>query len=303
MDSIESVIKDWNDKTIDFNLFRKKIALHLDIKDDVLKLIDKNYISLNDVSDRLKADRDVVLKAISQNGDNLLFANKKFLADREIVLAAMKKTGYLSNNIFEKLSTVLKNDDEIVHMTLKHSPECLVHLTEKYSNNKELLLRLKVWQLEGYSDRLKNDRDVVLMTVKANGLNLKYASKEMQDDYEVVLTAVKNHGKSLEFASSRLRNDKKVIKTAIKNNITAVYYMAEEAKDNKQIILSILQKDGQYFHLASERLRKDFKVIRTALAHSVDGLVIPFLCHDILEHMGYGNPIDHFMPKKHVNTK
>lgn len=298
MESIESIIRDWRDKVIDFNLFKKKMSLHLDIKEDVLKLIDKNYISLNDVSDRLKNDRDVVLKAISKNGDNLLFANKKFLADKEVVLIAMKKTGERCNHIFEKISTALKNDDELVHMALKYSPECLVHLTEKYSDNKELLINLKVWRLEGYSDRLRNDRDIVLMTVKFNGLNLKYASRDLQDDYEIVLASVKNEGKALEFASSRLRSDKKIVKCAIKNDCAAVYYMSEDARNNKEIILYVLEKDGQYFHLASDTLKKDFKVIRTALMHTVEGFVIPFLCPDILEHMGYGASIDHFIHKK-----
>jgi hypothetical protein len=298
MESIESIIRDWRDKIIDFNLFKKKMSLHLDIKEDVLKLIDKNYISLNDVSDRLKTDRDVVLKAISKNGDNLLFANKKFLADKEMVLIAMKKTSGRCSHIFEKISTALKNDDELVHMALKHCPECLIHLTEKYSDNKNLLLSLKVSKLEGYSDRLRNDREVVLMTVKCDGTNLKYASKELQDDAEVVLAAVKNDGKALEFASLRLKNDKKIVKSAIKNECAAVYYLSDEARDNKDIILYILEKDGQYFHLASERLKKDFKVIRTALMHTVEGFVLPFLCPDILEHMGYGDSIDYFIHKK-----
>lgn len=301
MESIESIIKDWRDKIIDFNLFKKKLSMHLDIKEDVLKLIDKNYISLNDVSDRLKNDRDVVLKAIFKNGDNILFANKKFLADKEVVLVAMKKTGEHCNHIFEKISTALKNDDELVHMALKYSPECLINLTEKYSDNKELLLSLKASHLDGYSDRLRNDRDVVLMTVKLNGLNLKYASRDLQDDYDVVLAAVKNDGKALEFASSRLKSDKKIVKCAIKNDCAAVYHMSEAARNNKEIIISVLEKDGQYFHLASDTLKKDFKVIRTALLHTVEGFVIPFLCPDILDHIGYGNPIDHFIQKKKIN--
>jgi uncharacterized pyridoxamine 5'-phosphate oxidase family protein len=297
METIDNIIQDWKNRVIDFNLFKKKLSTHLDIKDDVLVLIDENYISLNDVSERLKNDRDVVLKAISKHGDNILFANKKFLADKVVVLAAMKKTGERCNHIFEKISTALKNDDELVNMTLKNSPECLIHLTEKYSDNKELLLKLKVSMLEGYSDRLKNDHDVVLMTVKRNGFNLKHASKELQDNYDIVLAAVNKNGKALEFASSRLRSDKRIVKKAINNDPMAVYYMSEDARDNKSIILYILKKDGQYFHLASDKLKRDFEVIRTALLHTVEGFVIPFLCPDILEHMGYGDALYNFMPK------
>lgn len=297
MESIEHIIHDWKEKVIDFNLFRKKLLTHLDIKEDVMLLIEENYITLNDVSERLKNDRDVVLKAISKHSDNILYANKKFLGDKPLVLAAMKKAGENCSKIFEKLSTSLKNDDELVHMGLKYAPECLIYLTEKYSNNKELLMKLKVNRLEGYSDRLKNDRDVVLMTVKLDGLNLKHASKELQDDYEIVLAAVRNDGRALEFASLRLRSDKKIVKSAIHNNIAAVYCMSEEARDNKNIMLYILKKDGQYFHLASHKLRKDFKVIRTALTNTVEGFVIPFLCKDIANNMGYGSAIEHFTPK------
>lgn len=105
------------------------------------------------------------------------------------------------------------------------------------------------------------------------------------------------NGKALEFASARLRSDKRIVKKAVSNDPTAVYYMSEDARDNKSIILYILKKDGQYFHLASDKLRRDFEVIRTALLHTVERFVIPFLCPDILEHVGWGDALYNFMPK------
>lgn len=51
METIDNIIQDWKNRVIDFNIFKKKLSTHLDIKDDVLVPIDENYISLNDVTD------------------------------------------------------------------------------------------------------------------------------------------------------------------------------------------------------------------------------------------------------------
>lgn len=50
-------------------------------------------------------------------------------------------------------------------------------------------------------------REEVLVAVKANGCNLRYASEELQGDRDVVLEAVKKDGWALEYASEELRRE------------------------------------------------------------------------------------------------
>jgi hypothetical protein len=48
---------------------------------------------------------------------------------------------------------------------------------------------------------LKNDKDVVVASVKIHGENLEYASERLKNDKEVVIEAVKNNGKAFIHAS------------------------------------------------------------------------------------------------------
>lgn len=51
------------------------------------------------------------------------------------------------------------------------------------------------------------------------------------------------------------------------------------------------------FNLFKKKLSTHLDIIRTALLHTVERFVIPFLCPDILEHVGWGDALYNFMPK------
>ena len=59
--------------------------------------------------------------------------------------------------------------------------------------------------LEYASDRLKNNKEIVLEAVKQNGLALEYASDRLKNNEEIVVTAIKQYESALQFASYRLR--------------------------------------------------------------------------------------------------
>jgi hypothetical protein len=55
------------------------------------------------------------------------------------------------------------------------------------------------------SQRLQQDREVMLAAVKTYGAALKYGGEDLQMDVGVVLEAVTQDGSALRFASSRIR--------------------------------------------------------------------------------------------------
>ena len=57
-----------------------------------------------------------------------------------------------------------------------------------------------------------NVRDLVLETVKTNGIALAHASEEIQNDREVVSDAVKQDWEAWYYASEKLRADPKIRK-------------------------------------------------------------------------------------------
>ena len=55
-------------------------------------------------------------------------------------------------------------------------------------------------------DNFRDDKDVVLEAVKANGYALQHASDSLKDDKEIVLQAVKQDGRSLRCASESIKS-------------------------------------------------------------------------------------------------
>lgn len=59
--------------------------------------------------------------------------------------------------------------------------------------------------------KLRRDRDVVLKSVKNNGINIKHALHILKDDKEIALAAVKDIPNAFVHISERLKNTKEII--------------------------------------------------------------------------------------------
>ena len=91
------------------------------------------------------------------------------------------------------------------------------------------------WVYAYASDKLHDDRDLMLEAVKIDGQSLYYASENLRDDKEVVLEAVKNKGLIYKYASLRLRNDKEIAITAIKQSSMVIPFISESIKEDEEI--------------------------------------------------------------------
>ena len=85
--------------------------------------------------------------------------------------------------------------------------------------------------LEDHPD-IRKGSDVMIAfsgTVKIDGQELYYASKQLRDDYDVVLEAVKNKGLILKYASKRLRANRDIAEAAVASDKRALEYISDEA--------------------------------------------------------------------------
>ena len=105
---------------------------------------------------------------------------------------------------------------------MEEEKEYKIEDAESNADNKEFMLQaLKdkaSWVLAYCSDKLFEDKELMLEAVKQNGQLLYYISEELRDDKEIVLEAVKNKGIILKYASKRLRNNKEIGLAAIKQD-------------------------------------------------------------------------------------
>lgn len=142
---------------------------------------------------------------------------------------------------------------------------------DNVKNNKFLVLvavKQNGLALYSASYELKNDKEVVLAAVTQDGMSLEYASFKLQNDKEIVLVAVSQYCYALEYASDELQKDKEIVLAAIEQNGNALQYASDELRNNKEIVLVAVNQVGDALYFASEELRNDREVVLTAIKKS-----------------------------------
>jgi hypothetical protein len=120
-------------------------------------------------------------------------------------------------------------------------------------------------------DHLKNNREIVLETVRRSGFILRDVPEEFKHDREIVLAAVRSYGEALEYAYSEFRDDEEIVREAIKNNKSKVDILScvsPRLRDNKEIVLMAAKNKGFNLANVSERLRDDKEVVLEAVRNN-----------------------------------
>ena len=119
----------------------------------------------------------------------------------------------------------------------------------------------------------KDNKEIVLATMKFNGHLLQEASLRLKDDKEVVLAAIRDKAYTLNYASARLRDDKEVVLAAVKTHTWSLNKASSRLKDDKEVVLTSVRGNGMSLKFASARLKDDKEVVEAALAsnfHSIE---------------------------------
>ena len=116
---------------------------------------------LKDVSERLRAEKDVVTAAVGSDWNALGYASEELRGDRDVVLTAVGHDGYA----LQFASEELKDDKEIVLSAIA-----------TYEGD----------VLEYASERLKDDKETVLAAVKRCGDSIGFASERLRHDGDVI---------------------------------------------------------------------------------------------------------------------
>lgn len=124
---------------------------------------------------------------------------------------------------------------------------------------------------------LRNDKEIVLAAVKADGSVLRYASENLRSDREVVLVAAQTAGLEALRDTSNLefRSDREIVLTAARNYPDALRLASSELQSDKELVLSVLKSgkwpnEGYSFEKSvPEDLRNDKEVALEAIMAGV----------------------------------
>lgn len=119
------------------------------------------------------------------------------------------------------------------------------------------------------SFRSRDDLGVVLAGMKVGGgLAIRYASERLRDDRELVMAAVSQHHEALKYASERLRDDRELILAAVSHHWNALKYASERLKDDREVVLAAVSQEGEAIRFAGERILSDYQVVLRAISQS-----------------------------------
>src|SRR4030043_2044748 len=65
--------------------------------------------------------------------------------------------------------------------------------------------------LEYASFKIRNNKSMVLKSIRLRASELKYASPKLKNNRDIILEAVRKSGKSLKYASENLKNDREIV--------------------------------------------------------------------------------------------
>jgi serine/threonine protein kinase len=140
--------------------------------------------------------------------------------------------------------------------------------SEDDRNDKSLVLnsvKVLAQTLHFASLELKNDLEIVMAAVSQDGMCLKWASGNLRKTFDVVHAAVSQNGRSLEFAPSYQNNMTICIK-AVRNTRWALKFVSPEMKNNQEIVKIAIRQNGRSLKYASNEIKNDKKFILEAIA-------------------------------------
>lgn len=86
------------------------------------------------------------------------------------------------------------------------------------------------------SQKLRNNKNIVLTAVKQNGNALQYVYIELWYDVEVAFNAVSSCGLALKYASQKFKNNRRIVQKAVEENPNAIMYASKDLQLDKQFL-------------------------------------------------------------------
>ena len=195
-------------------------------------------------------EEDLCIVAVLQNGMALRYIVNQTL---DICLAAVAQNGAAFQYVKEEFRT-----PEIYRIALSSCGRMLRHISPKDQTEELCLLATKEnpYNLRYVSKRLL--KDVTIKTITNDGFAIKYIPTPNEDDedefrfyMELVKLSVKQNGMALKFIPKEYQTPS-VCKIAIENNPEAFQYVADQTLD---VCLTAVKMDGKLISIVHDKYK------------------------------------------------
>lgn len=243
-------------------------------KEIVKAAVNNDSYSIVYAGDKFKLNRNYVLNAVKkyQTEYSVMDENVRFYIspkisnlikyhknDTEIVYEMAKCQGRAFSELITQMDKSFLKNNELIKMIVKNNPCAYADLLPEQRSDIEIATiavtnGLSVLSLD---EKFHNNRDLILLSVKKEGLFLKYY-KEFQDDEEIVLEAVRQNPLALEYASTRMRSNKKIAEEAIKQDNEAYLYISDDLELDNNFTYKMLAVNPYVIYYAPSHIQRNF---------------------------------------------
>mmetsp|Transcript_4610 Transcript_4610/g.17401 ORF Transcript_4610/g.17401 Transcript_4610/m.17401 type:complete len:585 (-) Transcript_4610:147-1901(-) len=168
---------------------------------------------------------------------------------------------------FEQFSSVIK----LIKSSWKL--DSIIQNAPCFSFDKELVLlsmKRNALNLQWASEKLRNDPLVVRYAVSLEGAALRYASRDLRGDRETVLIALREMGMALQYATHELRSDRELVIAAVRMHPKALRYASRDLLSDPDVLLAAGSSVfGEYL---PQMLSESRKFIRLAISRNINAL-------------------------------
>jgi hypothetical protein len=248
-------------KYIDYEILLNMYSHFKNDKEIILKLLKKTFFDVNTLYEiyyNFQNDKEIILALLEINNyHNFNFKLKMSIDNINIILKYVEKNGIKYINIPE----IFKENIDILLESIKTYPLAILHTSINIKNDKNniikifncinanKLLKRKYKILKYLSNELRNDEEIVYLSIINNIHNFKYANKELQNNKDFILKIIKYNGLVLQYASKKIKNDKEIVLEAFKNNKYSLNYASKKLKYNKQFLIDYYKNYDIYLYL------------------------------------------------------
>lgn len=252
--------------SVEYNLSDEK-ELHYEMgtkeKYDYFTFYDSNHKADNDLSKlskKMYLKDDFIVKQIKKNSSFFKDLDIKYRGERNIALEAVVIDGLL----LEYISDDLKADIDVVMAALESNPMALEFADDNFKDDDDIVKNVisrcgKAIQFA--SQRIKKIKEFALLSVKNDGLALKYIPDFMTDK-DAVLEAIKQNGNAIKYADNSFYSDKEIMLIIAnkKESVHQLMFGSEEVRSDKKIILTACRIDRSCIKYATPRLRDEIRI-------------------------------------------
>jgi len=168
----------------------------------------------------------------------------------------------------------VRDDRELMFTAVEQSKGYALSLaSDKLKEDKQLVLRAVHHNgdnFEAAADSLKSDRAFVLEALLAgDGTALKGASESLRGDRDLILSAAsKGKGGAMKGATESLQSNEKFVLDAIARDAVAYKYASESLQGNKAFAVAAAKINGLVVQYMSGAFRADHDVAAAAMSHT-----------------------------------